>query len=78
MEKAQIESKEDSSSASATLRKSEPMLLIEAQAPAEATDIGAILTPELLKKMEMDARMKWGWITVYTGEAIVNIPQGTE
>lgn len=82
LEKAQIESKEKIVQAEAERDAAKiraEMLLIEAQAQAEANEILAqSLTPELLKKMEMDARMKWGWITVYTGEAIVNIPQGTE
>lgn len=30
------------------------------------------LTPEVLKKMEMEARLKHGWVEVQTGEAIVN------
>jgi len=82
LEKAQIESKEKIVQAEAERDAAKiraEMLLIEAQAQAEANEIlEQSLTPELLKKMEMDARMKWGWITVYTGEAIVNIPQGTE
>ncbi|NLB61154.1 MAG: prohibitin family protein [Clostridiales bacterium] len=82
LEKVQIESQEkiiqSEAERDAAKIKAE-MLLIEANAQAEANEIlSKSLTPELLKKMEMDARMKWGWVTVYTGQAIVDVPQATE
>lgn len=58
--------------------------LIQAKSEAEAKVIAAdaekkanemlsqSLTPELLKKLEMEARMRWGWVTVNGGTAIVD------
>ena len=39
--------------------------IIEAQAIADANMLMSnSITPEILRKMEMEARIKWGWITV--------------
>ena len=44
-----------------------------AQGEAEAYRIkSAEITPELLKKWELDARMKHGWITIQGGNPIVD------
>lgn len=50
--------------------------LIEAEAEANANrTISASLTDELLRQMEMDARLRHGWITVQgAGTAVVNSP----
>jgi len=47
--------------------------LIEAQTAADANKLLSFsITPEILKKMEMEARIKWGWVTITTGSAIVD------
>lgn len=47
--------------------------LIEAQTAADANKLLSFsITPEILKKMEMEARIKWGWVTIQTGSAIVD------
>jgi regulator of protease activity HflC (stomatin/prohibitin superfamily) len=46
--------------------------IIQAKAEAESNQIIAqSLTENVLKKMEMDARMKHGWVTVMGSDAIV-------
>ena len=46
--------------------------MIEAKAEAEANrEIQKSITPELLKKMEMEARLKHGWIEVQGGQTAV-------
>lgn len=48
--------------------------LIEAHAEAEANRIiSESITPELLEKMEMEARLKWGWVIVNGGSVITDI-----
>lgn len=42
----------------------------EGQAKANAA-IQKSITPELLKKMEMEARLKWGWVTIQGAQAVV-------
>jgi prohibitin 1 len=45
----------------------------EARGQAEANRlVEQSVTPELLKKMEMEARMKHGWVEIQTGQAIVD------
>lgn len=47
--------------------------LIDAKAEAKANEIvSKSVTPELLKKMEMDARKSHGWVTVQGGSTIVD------
>lgn len=47
--------------------------LIQAQAAADANKLMSnSITPEILSKMEMEARIKWGWITIQTGSAIID------
>jgi prohibitin 1 len=47
--------------------------LIEAQAAADANALlSKSITPEILKKMEMEARIKWGWIEVSGANVIVD------
>ncbi|UOE58151.1 prohibitin family protein [Cytobacillus oceanisediminis] len=47
--------------------------LIEAEAEAKANNIVAqSITPELLQKIEAEARKQHGWVTVKTGEVIVD------
>ncbi|ODG92960.1 MULTISPECIES: SPFH domain-containing protein [Bacillaceae] len=46
--------------------------ILNAEADAKSNKIlSDSLTPELLKKMEMDARQKWGWVTVQGGTPLV-------
>lgn len=48
--------------------------IIQAEADAEANrKINSSLTPELLKLKELQARFKHGWVTVQTGQAIVDV-----
>ncbi len=48
--------------------------VIAANAEAEANRIVAeSITPMLLQKMEMEARMRHGWVTVITGSAITDV-----
>lgn len=48
--------------------------LIVAQAEADSNKIlTQAITPELLAKMEMDARLKWGWVTVQAGNVIADV-----
>ena len=45
----------------------------QAKGTAEANElIQKSITPELLKKMEMEARLKHGWVEIQTGQAIVD------
>lgn len=47
--------------------------IIQAQAEADANHIiSDSITPELLERMEMEARIKWGWITVQGGSVITD------
>jgi regulator of protease activity HflC (stomatin/prohibitin superfamily) len=47
--------------------------IIEAKAEAESNNlISQSITPELLSKMEMEARLKWGWVTVQGGSVITD------
>lgn len=47
--------------------------IIEAQAQADANILlSKSITPEILKRMEMEARNKWGWVTIQTGSAIID------
>lgn len=47
--------------------------LIEAQAEAEANKkLSESLTPQLIQKMEMEARLRHGWVTIQGGNAIVD------
>ena len=49
------------------------VVLIEAEAAAEANRLlSKSITPEILKKMEMEARIKWGWITISGAQLIVD------
>lgn len=51
--------------------------LIKAQAEADANNlISNSVTNVLLQKMEMEARQKWGWITVQGGTPIVDARTG--
>lgn len=46
--------------------------LIEAQAEADANKkLSESLTPQLIQKMEMEARQKWGWVTIQGANSIV-------
>ncbi|WP_090739400.1 prohibitin family protein [Paenibacillus sp. Mc5Re-14] len=46
--------------------------IAEAKGTAEANRLmQQSITPELLKKMEMEARMKWGWVTIQGANAVV-------
>lgn len=48
--------------------------IIEAQAESDANNLLLqSITPELLKKMEMEARLQHGWITVSGGNVITDI-----
>jgi regulator of protease activity HflC (stomatin/prohibitin superfamily) len=50
--------------------------LIQARAQAEANKIiSQSITPELLKKMEMEARLKHGWVTIQGGQPLVQSQQ---
>lgn len=47
--------------------------IIEAEAEAKANAaIANSITPQLLEKMEMEARLKWGWVTVQGGSVITD------
>lgn len=47
--------------------------LIEAQAAADANKLlSQSITPEILNKMEMEARLKWGWVTISGAGVLVN------
>lgn len=49
--------------------------LILAKAEAEANAIlAASLTPEILQQMEMEARLKHGWVTVNSGGSVIAQP----
>lgn len=68
-EKAQIEAETKKIEAQAAADVKE----IAASAEAEANSkIAASITPELLQKMEMEARIKHGWVTIQGGSAIVD------
>ncbi|MEK5060954.1 MULTISPECIES: prohibitin family protein [unclassified Paenibacillus] len=46
--------------------------IAEAQGEAKANAaLQQSITPELLKKMEMEARLKWGWVTIQGAQAVV-------
>lgn len=48
--------------------------IIEAQAESDANNLmSQSITPELLKKMEMEARLQHGWITVNGGNVITDV-----
>jgi prohibitin 1 len=49
------------------------VVLIEAQASADANKLlTESITPQILQRMEMEARIKWGWVTIQTGTVIVD------
>ena len=49
--------------------------IIEAQAIADANMLMSnSITPEILRKMEMEARIKWGWITVSGAGGVIVQP----
>lgn len=49
--------------------------IIEAQAVADANMLMSnSITPEILRKMEMEARIKWGWITVSGAGGVIVQP----
>ncbi|MBW7571367.1 prohibitin family protein [Caproiciproducens faecalis] len=53
--------------------------LIQAQAEADSNKIiSQSITPELLKRMEMEARQKFGWVTVQGGSVIASTPQNQD
>lgn len=67
-EKAQIEQSQKNMEAEAAAKRK----LIDAKAEKEANEeISKSLTPELIKKMEMEARQKHGWITVQGADTTV-------
>jgi regulator of protease activity HflC (stomatin/prohibitin superfamily) len=68
-EKARIEAETKVIEAESNAR----IKLIEAQAAADANLLlSKSITPEILKKMEMEARIKWGWIEVSGANVIVD------
>ena len=68
-EKARIEAETKVIEAESAAR----IKLIEAQAAADANLLlSKSITPEILKKMEMEARIKWGWIEVSGANVIVD------
>jgi len=68
-EKAQLEAEKNKIVAEGNAQK----VLIEAEGQAKANKtLQQSITPELLKKMEMDARIQHGWVTVQAGQAIVD------
>ncbi|MBP7344000.1 MAG: prohibitin family protein [Clostridia bacterium] len=75
--RVQIEAQQRVIEASANKEKAEieaQTRVIEAQAEAEANRlIAESITPELLEKMEMEARLKWGWVIVQGGSVITDI-----
>lgn len=75
--RVQIEAQQRVIEASADKEKAEieaQIKLIEAQAEAQANRlIAESITPELLEKMEMEARLKWGWVIVQGGSVITDI-----
>ncbi|MFA5341347.1 MAG: prohibitin family protein [Clostridia bacterium] len=75
--RVQIEAQQRVIEASANKEKAEieaDTRIIEAQAEAEANRlIAESITPELLEKMEMEARIKWGWVIVQGGSVITDI-----
>lgn len=49
--------------------------IIEAQAQADANVLlSKSITPEILSRMEMEARIKWGWITITGTEGLIVQP----
>ena len=49
--------------------------VIEAQAQADANVLlSKSITPEILSRMEMEARIKWGWITITGAEGLIIQP----
>ena len=67
-EKAQIEQSQKTMESEAEAKRK----LIEAKAEKEANEqISKSLTPELIKKMEMEARQKHGWVTVKGADTTV-------
>jgi prohibitin 1 len=49
--------------------------IIEAQAQADANILlSKSITPEILNRMEMEARIKWGWITITGAEGLIIQP----
>ena len=53
--------------------KDKETAIINAEAEAEAYKIKSQeITPELLKKWELDARMKHGWVTIQGGQPIID------
>lgn len=49
--------------------------VIEAQAQADANVLlSKSITPEILSRMEMEARIKWGWITITGTEGLIVQP----
>ncbi|HPY98440.1 MAG: SPFH domain / Band 7 family protein [Firmicutes bacterium ADurb.Bin099] len=75
--RVEIEAQQRVIEASANKEKAEieaQIKLIEAQAEAQANRlIAESITQELLAKMEMEARLKWGWVTVQGGSVITDI-----
>lgn len=53
--------------------------VIQAQAEADSNKIiSQSITPELLKRMEMEARQKFGWVTVQGGTVITDAQQNQD
>lgn len=53
--------------------------LIQAQGESKANlEIQKSLTPQLIQKMEMEARQKWGWVTIQGGTPIVDAREGSK
>lgn len=79
-QKAQIEAQRRVVEAEANKQKATieaETKLIEAKAEADANNLLLqSITPELLKKMEMEARLRHGWITVNGGNVITDVRNG--
>ena len=72
-EKAQIEAETKKIQAQAEADAK----LIEAESQAKANEVlDQSISDNLLKKMEMEARQKWGWVTIQGGTPIVDTRDG--
>lgn len=78
-QRIEIESQQRIIEADANKKKAEvdsQTKLIEARAEAEANKtLSSSITPELLQKMEMEARIQHGWVTVQGGAVITDTKQ---
>ena len=68
-ETAKVQAEKDKQVAS--IKAEQAIITAEAEAKANST-ISASLTDKLLKKMEMEAREKHGWVTVQGGTVVTD------